>query len=208
MTSINSFLKDLNVADNRRKVFLLGAAVLLFIIVSIFLIILPLLHSIRLNSLAIKNQKAILNYVLKYSSKIESVKATAPAGKLAVSGVSAESGKEGYLKFISSLFQYFKIDKSQVYKLYSRYSSSGVAVHASGGKTGKEGAGHGQAEETVFISLKGLSLNQCVNLIYAISHSSGEYGAGIISINMKKNFTNDKLLNLTINIARNGIKRK
>ena len=201
---INLYLKDLK----NRKIVLLGSAVLLLAIVFVFLIILPLSHSIRLNSIAVKNQKAILNFVLKYSAKINSIKSKAAVstGFSTVSGKSAGivNGKgKGYIKFMSSLFRYFKINKFQISKLYSRYSSS--VKHADTGASSSNAAGGGmskQPKETVFISLKGLSLNQCVNLIYALSHSSQEYGANIISINMKKNFTNGKLLNLTINIIR------
>ena len=201
---INLYLKDLK----SKKIVLLGSAVFLLAIVFVFFIILPLSHSIRLNSIAVKNQKAILNYVLKYSAKINSIKSKAAVsnGFSAVSGKSAVivNGKgKGYIKFMSSLFRYFKINKSQISKLYSRYSSS--VKHADTGAISSNVAGDGtlkQPKETVFISLKGLSLNQCVNLIYALSHSSQEYRANIISINMKKNFTNGKLLNLTINIIR------
>ena len=201
---INLYLTDVN----NRKIVLLGSAVFLLAIVFVFFIILPLSHSIRLNSIAVKNQKTILNYVLKYSAKINSIKSKAAVsnGFSVVSGKSAGiiNGKgKGYIKFISSLFRYFKINKSHISKLYSRYSSS--VKHANTGASSSNAAGGGrlkQSKETVFISLKGLSLNQCVNLIYALSHSSEEYGANIISINMKKNFTNGKLLNLSVNIAR------
>ena len=212
---INFNLKDLK---NGRVVLLVGL-ILLLIAAFVFFAVMPLIHSISLNSTAVKNQKAILNYVLKYSAKINSIKSKAAitGGNSAVSGKiggNAERKIEGksYIKFISSLFRYFKINKKQISKLYSRYSSA-KEVKAGAGLTGKAGssaAGSNAAggetakhsKETVFISLKGLSLNQCVNLIYAISHSSGEYGADIVSINMKKNFTNAKLLNLTINIVR------
>ena len=97
--------------------------------------------------------------------------------------------------------------------MYSRYSSPVKGAKMEVGLMGASGSGAGglnvtgagtakRSKETVLISLKGLSLNQCVNLIYAVSHSPGEYGADIISTNMKKNFTNGKLLNLTINIVR------
>jgi hypothetical protein len=199
---INLYLKDLK----SRKIFLLGASILLLIIVFVFFIILPLISLIGLNSIAVKNQKAILNYVLKYSTKINSIKSKAAvsAGFSAASGKSIGIGKgKGYMKFLSSLFQHFKINKTQVFKLYSRYSSAGKAGKAGGGGSNAAGGVNAKRpKETVFISLKGLSLDQCVNLIYAVSHSSGEYGADIISINMKKNFTNGKLLNLTINIVR------
>ncbi|MDA8158778.1 MAG: hypothetical protein M0034_06310 [Deltaproteobacteria bacterium] len=192
---------------------LLSAAVFLLVIVFVFSIILPLNHSIRLSSIAVKNQKAILNYVLKYSYKINSIKSKAAisAGNSSASvasgktGGSAESKSEGkgYIKFISSLFKYFKINKTQISKLYSRYSSAVKdAKTGAGGSNGAGGVTAKRSKEAILISLKGLSLDQCVNLIYAVSHSSGEYGADIISIKMKKNFTNAKLLNLTINIVR------
>ncbi len=99
---INLYLKDLK----NRKIVLLGSAVFLLAIVFVFFIILPLSHSIRLNSIAVKNQKAILNYVLKYSAKINSIKSKAAvsAGFSAVSGKSAGivNGKgKGYINFIS-----------------------------------------------------------------------------------------------------------
>ncbi len=203
---INLYLKDLK----SRKIVLLGAAVFFLVIVLVFSIILPLNHSIRLSSIAVKNQKAILNYVLKYSYKINFIKSKAAisAGNSAASGKTGgndESKTEGkgYMKFISSLFKYFKINKTQISNLYSRYSSA--VKDAKTGADGSNVTGGGTAKrskETILISLKGLSLDQCVNLIYAVSHSSGEYGADIISIKMKKNFTNGKLLNLTINIVR------
>ena len=206
---INLYLKDLK----SRKIVLLSAAVFLLVIVFVFSIILPLNHSIRLSSIAVKNQKAILNYVLKYSYKINSIKSKAAisAGNSSASvasgktGGSAESktGGKGYIKFISSLFKYFKINKTQISKLYSRYSSAVKDANiGAGGSNGAGGVTAKRSKETILISLKGLSLDQCVNLIYAVSHSSGEYGADIISIKMKKNFTNAKLLNLTINIVR------
>ncbi len=48
--------------------------------------------SIRLNSIAVKNQKAILNYVFKYSSKINSIKSKSvvSAGNLAASVASGK----------------------------------------------------------------------------------------------------------------------
>jgi|GEM_PF-3596347 len=190
--NIDSYLKNFK----SRKIFLFGAVLLLLIIVFVFLIILPLNHSIRLNSIAVKNQKAILNYILKYTSKIKSIKSAAGTANLPpLSGASAVHGKsKEYMKFISSMFQYFNIDKSQISKFYSRYASAL-----------KKGKVDRSKKETVFISLKGLSLNQCINLIYALSDSSGKYGAHIISISMKKNFTNDKLLNLKVNIVRRQI---
>ena len=70
--------------------------------------------SIRLNSIAVKNQKAILNYVFKYSSKINSIKSksvvsagnSAASGKTGGNDESKTEGK-GYMKFISSLFLFF-----------------------------------------------------------------------------------------------------
>ena len=206
MLNLSSYLNlnGLNGTANRRKVFLIAGSALLFIIVTVFFIVSPLIHSIYINSQAIKNQKAILNYVLKYSSKIKSIKSAIPLNKPGISGASGTTSK-GYLKFISSLFKYFKIGKSQVSKLYSKYSSgrsTNGAPAAAPPVASSEGYNARQGEESVFISLKGLSLNQCVNLIYAISHSASGYGAKIISINMKKNFMNAKLLNLTMNITR------
>ena len=198
---INLYLKDLK----SRKIVLLSAAVFLLVIVFVFSIILPLNHSIRLSSIAVKNQKAILNYVLKYSYKINSIKSKAAisAGNSSASVASGKTGGNGYIKFISSLFKYFKINKTQISKLYSRYSSAVKDANiGAGGSNGAGGVTAKRSKETILISLKGLSLDQCVNLIYAVSHSSGEYGADIISIKMKKNFTNAKLLNLTINIVR------
>ncbi len=219
--NINFNLKDLK----NGRVVLFGGLVLLLIITLVFFAVLPLVHSIRLNSAAVKNQKAILNYVLKYSAKIDSMKSEEAVLRISpvplMLPTAAASGKivgnfhnKSYIKFISSLLRYFKINKKQISKLYSRYSSDekgggSGSTSGSGGLEGKTSAasasgagGASHSNETIFVSLKSLSLNQSVNIIYALSNSSAEYGTHIVSINLKKNFTNDKLLDLTIDIVR------
>jgi hypothetical protein len=181
--------------NQQRLLLITGVSAVIFIFL-IFFIIIPEIKGIKSTDETLKNQKSILSYILKYSNKINGLKLV-ESGKIKGSSSAGKAGsvkviKIGYVKFISSLIKYFKINKDKVSKLYSRYSSkkgaSGEEVHT---------------KESVRLSLKGLSLNQCVNMIYALSSS---YNAKIVSIKIKKNFHNNKLLNLSLDIERHIIK--
>jgi hypothetical protein len=193
---IKSIIDRIDTGSNQQRLLLIAGASLVIFIFLIFFIIIPEINGIKLTNETVKNQKSILSYILKYSNKINrlqlsgnaKIKAPASAG----TANAAKVMKKGYVKFISSLIKYFKINKDKVSKLYSRYSSKkGVSKKGVSGK------------ESVFLSLKGLSLNQCVNMIYALSSS---YHAKIVSIKVKKNFQNNKLLNLSLDIERHIIK--
>ncbi|MHB1679515.1 MAG: hypothetical protein ACYCTB_03260 [bacterium] len=185
---IKSIIYPANTGNNQQRTLLIAGVSSVVFIFLIFSIIIPEINGTKLTNTIVKNQKSILSYILKYSDKINRLKLTdkAKIKSPASAGAARRSAKvikKGYIKFISSLIKYFKINKDRVSKLYSRYSS-------------KKGAA---GKESVFLSLKGLSLNQCVNMIYALSSS---YNAKIVSIKVKKNFKNDKLLNLSLNIER------
>ncbi|MHB1665044.1 MAG: hypothetical protein ACYCT7_07285 [bacterium] len=190
---IKSIIYPANTLNTQQRPLLIAGASSVVFIFLIFFILIPEINGIKLTNETVKNQKSILSYILKYSDKINRLKLTdkAKIKPPAFAGAAirpAKVIKKGYIKFISSLIKYFKINKDSVSKLYSRYSS-------------KKGAAE---KESVFLSLKGLSLNQCVNMIYALSSS---YNAKIVSIKVKKNFKNDKLLNLSLNIERYNIKQ-
>lgn len=202
-TKIDTLKNIIHSADtgnnNQRMPLLITGASLIILIFLIFSIIIPAINNIKLNDAAVKNQRAILTYILKYSNKINELKSADKAKKKlkvnsAIVGSSVKTVKTGYIKFINSLIKYFKLNKNNVSKLYSKYSNKKQAENGiSGNKKGNE---------SIFISLKGLSLNQCVNMVNALSSSSSAYNAKIVAIKLKKNFKNDKLLNLSLNIDR------
>ncbi len=179
--------------DKNQKISLgIGGLLILLIFVIFFLIIPGLTALKRLNATIIQEQKT-LNYIIKYSHKIASIKSYANTENnnlLNKANPHITYKKRGYITFLTGLFKHLNISKISIKKLNGIYSKN---------KNNKKA-------EKISIILEGLTLNQVINIIYNIRGLN--YNPDIISLRIYKNFNDNKLLNLNVVLNRRFINGK
>lgn len=169
----------MNISD-KKNILYLGLLAIAYIVI-IFYVILPLIKKNGIETSAVKAAKSSLNYVMLYSSKIDALK---KAEKLNNHGnnnynnysrkinPAGKSGK-GFLKYFKTSLAFFGISKKNIAKFYASYNAGG---------------------ENVTVSLKGVSLNKAVDVIYFLSNSG--YDTVVKSLKIKRNFNDGKTLDL------------
>ena len=170
-------MNSMNISD-KKNILYLGLLAIAYIVI-IFYVILPLIKKNGIETSAVKAAKSSLNYVMLYSSKIDMLK---KAEKLNNHGnnnhnnyprkinPAGKSGK-GFLKYFKTSLAFFGISKKNIAKFYASYNAGG---------------------ENVTVSLKGVSLNKVVDVIYFLSNSG--YNTVVKSLKIKRNFNDGKTL--------------
>ncbi len=179
MFTINSASK-LFVLNKRNLLYL--SLLLMAYLVIVFYFILPLVKKNALETTALKAEKSSLNYVMLYSARINAIKKETrlnnPAGKINTMKLSNGMGKsKSFFKYFKASLTFFGIPEKNIKNLYASYKAGG---------------------ENIVLSLKSISLNQTVNVIYFLSDSG--FNVKIKSLEIKRNFNDEKLLNLKASI--------
>ncbi len=178
--------KKLDKFDKNEKNILIAGALLVIVVFAIFFLIIPGFTAFKRLDIANKEEQKTLNYIIKYSHKIALIKLSANKNnKIKSPNIikSKYNKKKGYIKFLIGVFRYLKIRKSSIKRLDGTYKKR-----------------EGKNVEIVSMTLKGLALNQIINIIYNIK--SFNYSVNIESLKIYKNFNNKKLLNLNAVINR------
>ena len=173
--------------DRNEKNILTFGALLVILVFAIFFLIIPGFTAFKRLNIANKEERKTFNYIIKYSHKIALIKLSANKNNKIKSPNIVKSKynkKRGYIKFLIGVFRYLKIRKSSIKRLDGAYKKRG-----------------NKNIEIVSITLKGLALNQIINIIYNIK-SFNYNNVNIESLKIYKNFNNKKLLNLNAVINR------
>ncbi len=154
-----------------KRLLLYAGVVLLAYVVILLYVVLPLIKKNNLERSTLKAEKASFNYILLYSAKINKLKKEEVLSNLnKVRGSRQKSG--GFFKFLNTSMAYFGIASSKPL----------IKAAKSGGK------------REIILSLKGISLNKAIDVIYLISNSG--YDTAFKSLKLKRNFNNRGLLDL------------
>lgn len=153
-----------------KRLLLYAGVVLLAYIVILLYVVLPLIKKSNLERSALKAEKASFNYILLYSAKINKLKKEESLSNLNKVRGGQKSG--GFFKFLNTSMAYFGIASSKPL----------IKAAKSGGK------------REIILSLKGISLNKAIDVIYLISNSG--YDTTFKSLKLKRNFNNRGLLDL------------
>lgn len=195
--NIRDFMYDL---DYRSK-YLLASSILVMVSLGLIIIfILPSLGGTANTNKGISIEKADLAYIIKYAKKINAIKSSSA---VVTRQPASPEGEKGYIKSLYAMTAYFGIQKNSIKKLTGSYSKddgngSGGSSQADGGSQGNQG--NAPLTENVSVKLRGITLNELVDVIYGI-YSSG-YPVKFDSIKVGKNFDDKKLLNLDLALER------
>ncbi len=208
--SVRDFMGEL---DSRSRYLLFSAVFTLISLSVIFIFLLPSVSALRGMSNTVNIEKANLDYVARYAKRIDGLKASNLTARTGQAGAAPKNKKTGYIKSVYAMLDYFKIKKDAVKKLTGSYlkSKAGYNSDETGGVSGKNKVkGKGQNEitggknsgraEDVSLALRGLTLNELIDVIYGLS--SSDYRVNFTSIKMHKNFSDNKLLNLNLSLER------
>ena len=191
--NIRYFIGEL---DTPARYLLISGIMLAVSFAAVIIFLLPSAYNLRNASNAVNIEKGNLDYIIKYAEKINAARASNADGSSgAASMPAANNKKSGYINSVYSMLNYLKINKNDIEKLTGSYSKK-----EPGGQNGVNGQNPAKEREDVSIVLRGLSLNELVDVIYGLSASG--YRVKFTSIKIHKNFDDEKLLDLNITLKR------
>lgn len=176
--------------------YLLISGIMLFVsVAAIILLLIPSASNLRNASIAVNIEKGNLDYIIKYAEKINAARASNAGGSAGANTPPANNKKTGYINSVYSMLNYLKINKNDIEKLTGSYSKKERAAG-----NGVKGQNPAKEDEDVSIVLRGLSLNELVDVVYGLPASG--YPVKFTSIKIHKDFDDKKLLDLNVTLKR------